>query len=222
MSQIITNTFKPLTKSDEPLPNGMVRTLLHRFWCDEGYTLFSDVQPLITKLRQAHKANNTRVVIGVITNSDDRVPDILSSFGLKVSPLRFGSSSSTPVPSVDYDIDFSVMSYDVGHEKPDRRIFLAAEEVLKTSIGAEGAEAIHDPSQWRKVYVGDEFDKDVTGALNADWNVVLIDRETAGQRDGLTWLDEKQPGPLFEVFQKSKAVGFGSLEKLAQWLPSGL
>ncbi|KAF7187811.1 hypothetical protein HII31_10711 [Pseudocercospora fuligena] len=216
-TNIISNTFKPLIKQ-QPLPNGMVHTLLHRFWCDEGYTLFPDVQPLITRLRQAHKANDTKVVIGVITNSDDRVPDILSSFGLRVSPVRYGYSARS-VPG-EYDLDFSVMSYDVGHEKPDKRIFQAAEEVLEGLVKEDGTGAAHDPKQWRKVYIGDEYDKDVVGSLDAGWNAVLIDRDTPGQRQDLKWLDEELVGSLDQIFRTAKAVGFSSLEKLAQWLPS--
>lgn len=197
----------------------MVPKLLHRFWCDEGYVLFDDVQPLIKKLRLAHKANATRVVIGVITNSDDRVPDILKSFGMTVSPLRYGSQSqSVPPECQQYDVDFSVMSYDVGHEKPDRRIFLAAEEMLKVVEGSSGAS--FDSSQWRKIYIGDEFDKDVVGALSAGWNAVLVDRETPGQRYDVRWLDREKTGNLGEIFNASKAVGFSSLGKLSAWLPS--
>ncbi|KXT11590.1 hypothetical protein AC579_3122 [Pseudocercospora musae] len=220
---VINNTFRPIIKQQQQqqqqqrsLPNGMVRTLMHRFWCGEGYTLFSDVQPLISKLR---RADDAKVVIGVITNSDDRVPDILASLGLRVSPVRYGSSRSS-LTKGENDIDFSVMSYDVGHEKPDKRIFQAAEEVLGGLVKAESNGATHDPKQWRKVYVGDEFDKDITGSLDAGWNAVLIDRETPGQRKDLMWLDEEPVGSLYEVFNTAKAVGFSSLEKLAQWLPS--
>ncbi|EME77306.1 uncharacterized protein MYCFIDRAFT_42149 [Pseudocercospora fijiensis CIRAD86] len=194
-----TNVHQPL-----PLPSGMVNTLLHRFWCDEGYTLFPDVQPLISKLRQAHRANDSKVVIGVITNSDDRAPDILSSFGLRVT---------------GYDVDFSVMSYDVGYEKPDKRIFEAAEEMLEGLVKHEGNGGIHDPKQWNKVYIGDEFDKDITASLNAGWNAVLIDREIPGERKDLMWLEDEPVGSLYEVFKTAKAVGFSSLEKLAQWMP---
>ncbi|KAF2210994.1 hypothetical protein CERZMDRAFT_44084 [Cercospora zeae-maydis SCOH1-5] len=219
-TNIITNTFKPLIPLDHTIPHGMVPKLLYRFRCDEGYILFEDVQPLVRKLREAHKAEDTRVVIGVITNSDDRVPDILTSFALKVSPLQYGkhnAKSSVIAEHGQYDFDFSVMSYDVGHEKPDKRIFEAAEEVLRTALlGAGGGKL----EEWRKVYIGDEYEKDVVGALNAGWNAVLIDRETAGQREGLQWLDEKPVGSLYDVFQHSRAVGLSSLEKLGQWFPS--
>lgn len=221
-SRVITNTFKPLIPEDQSVPHGMVTNLLHRFWCDEGYTLFPDVPPLIRKLREAHQARGedtcTRVVIGVITNSDDRVPDVLSSLGMKVSALRYGNHTAFAAASrdhQDYDIHFSVMSYDVGHEKPDQRIFQAAEEVLSVALDGK-----HDVGEWQKVYVGDEFDKDVVGALGAGWKAVLIDRECTGSRDDLKWLDGEPVGSLYEVFDNAKAVGFSSLDKLGQWLPA--
>lgn len=221
--QIITNTFKPLIPEDQSVPQAMVTKLLHRFWCDEGYTLFPDVPPLIRKLREAHHAREedtcTRVVIGVITNSDNRVPDVLSSLGMKVSALRYGNHNAFAAASKDhqeYDVDFSVMSYDVGHEKPDQRIFQAAEDMLSVALN----DGKHDAGEWRKVYVGDEFDKDVVGALAAGWKAVLIDRECTGPRDDLKWLDDEPVGSLYEVFDSVKAVGFSSLDKLGQWLPT--
>ena len=202
----------------------LVPKLLHRFWCDEGYLLFPDVVPLLQRLRNAHRADNTRVVVGVITNSDVRVPDVLSSLGMRVSPSRYGGQ---PVPAfaVDnqYDIDFSVMSYDVEHEKPDKRMFHAAEEMLKAILEADsgGKHSDNDPREWRKVYIGDEYDKDVTGALNAGWNAILIDRENS-KRDGVVWLDDQSTSSWSELFKTSKAVGFNSLAELAKWLPPKL
>lgn len=207
------------------MPSELVPKLLHRFWCDEGYTLYPDVMPLIHRVRSTHKAEDARVVIGVITNSDDRVPDILTSLGMNVGSRRHGTTSPNANTSEEsQDIDFTVMSYDVGHEKPDKRIFAAAEDVLKATLEARGAtgEAAKDANQWRKVYVGDDFDKDVKGAVDAGWNAVIIDRETTRGRHDVSWLDPKPPGNLDDTFKSCKAVGFSSLEKLTEWLrPAG-
>ncbi|KAK4493980.1 hypothetical protein PRZ48_015166 [Zasmidium cellare] len=216
-TNIIQNTFEPLVQKNQKLPKELIPQLLNRFWCDEGYSLFSDVKPLIQRIREAHEAEDTKVVVGVITNSDDRVPDILTSLGLRVSPLRYGSRPQD-VATGQQDIDFTVMSYDVGHEKPDKRIFAAAEEVLKIKLESEGSTS-QDLSAWRKVYVGDEHEKDVVGALGAGWNAVIIDRETTRGRHDCTWLEPKQPGNLYDTFKTDKAVGFSSLAKLAEWLP---
>lgn len=156
------------------------------------------------------------MIVGVITNSDDRVPDILTSLGLSVSPLR-SPASERHEDGEQYDVDFSVMSYDVGHEKPDRRIFEAAEGMLETVLGQGNI----DSREWRKVYVGDEFKKDVVGAIGAGWNAVLVDRESREEYDDVKWLHQEPVGTLYEVFEAQKAVGFRSLEQLAEWLPGG-
>lgn len=219
-SQIITNTFQPLLSPKDGFPKEFVPKLINRFWCDEGYALYSDVLPLIQRIREAHQATDSRVVIGVITNSDDRVPDVLKALGLRVGPLRFGSKPDPSHGQDEHDVEFSVMSYDVGAEKPDQRIFKAAEEVLQLRLDSEATETEHDLSRWRKVYVGDDYEKDVVGALEAGWNAVLIDRETTRGRKEVSWLDPKPAGDLYNEFKSCKAVGFGSLSKFAEWLPS--
>lgn len=190
--------------------------LLHRFWSNEGYTIFPDVQPLLQTLRQHY---SDRLVVGVITNSDPRVPDVLSSLGLRVSPLRYGGETKGDREG-QWDVDFTVMSYDVGHEKPDRCIFEAAEKMLGEDLLSkpDAKETVHG-AEWRKVYVGDEYEKDVVGAVGAGWNAVLIDREASTTRDDVRWLDNQQPSDFESMFATSQAVGFSSLAKLALWLP---
>lgn len=219
--QIIRNTFTPIVKKDQEIPQELIQNLLRRFWCKTGYSLFPDVQSLLHTLRRHYKTNDGRIVVGVITNSDPRVPDVLSSLGLRVSPLRYGSAANNGKPTAaEHDVDFTVMSYDVGHEKPDRRIFEAAEEMLDVALKADKAAAgSSQRSEWRKVYVGDEYDKDVVGAVGAGWNAVLIDRDAAVQRDDVRWLDGEEAGNFEAMFASSKAVGFSSLSKLAAWLP---
>lgn len=67
------------------------------------------------------------------------------------------------------------MSYDVGYEKPDKRIFEAAEgmlgRVIPSSTSLGGA---LDSKDWVKVFVGDEYRHDVEGALGAGWIPVWI------------------------------------------------
>lgn len=176
--------------------------------------------PLLKQLRTQQKASNGgRVVIGVITNSDNRTADILTSLGVKVHPLHYGQQPDSISQAGEYDIDFTVLSYDVGVEKPDPRIFKGAEEMLADSLGAE--KQLFKAEEWSKVYVGDEFDKDVVGANGAGWCAVLVDRESAGKRKEVEWLDEQQqPGSIFDVFERVKAVGVGSFAKLGEWLPS--
>ena len=219
--QIIENTFKPLVPAGQHLPPTLVPKLLHRFWSDEGYTLFPDVIPLLQKLRSHVKSTDGHMVVGVITNSDDRVPAILRSLGVRVASLRYGGDSTGARKNEDVDVDFSVMSYDVGHEKPDGRIFDAAVQMLQSAINApeRSAPGLPAASQWLKVYVGDDYDKDIRGAVQAGWHGVLIDREPNPKPRDLHWLDEQAPGALFDAFDDKTAVAFKSMASLAQWIP---
>ena len=222
-TQIIYNTFSPYMQPGQQIPSDLAPKLIHRFNSNEGYTLYDDVLPLLRKLRgrPTTTSNDERVVVGVITNSDDRTSDILTSLDVRVNALRYGGEAA-PQRTEDCDIDFTVLSYDVGVEKPDKRIFEAAEgmipAVLQSRAGGSGMEA--GSESWEKVYVGDEYAKDVVGALDAGWNAVLVDREPGDKRSEVEWLDDRAPGSLFEVFEIARAVGFSSLAKLAEWLPS--
>lgn len=171
-----------------------------------------------------------RVVVGVITNSDDRVPFILESLGLSVSWLRYNNLRASRAQDRAlrgaHDVDFVIMSYDVGHEKPDNRIFGAAEGILEAILpiedGFEGMKSALD--EWDKVYIGDEYAKDVVGAVNAGWNAVLIDRENPGNEKNVQWPEKPGPSHHSQGIQSlfingCTAVGFDSLESLGNWLP---
>lgn len=217
--KIITNTFKPLLKQNEELPAELAPKLLHRFWSNEGYELQPGVPEVLRHLRDAPRHNFDRVVVGVITNSDPRVPDVLSSLGLSISPLRYGHAEPS-TRGKEYDIDFSVMSYDVGKKKPDAQIFRAAEEMLDPALKARGdTSTSRDPKAWEKVYVGDEYDKDVAGARNASWYSILISEEpTDGANTSVKWLEDEAVGSIIPGVSMSQAVGFGSLHKITEWL----
>lgn len=75
------------------LPAGMVETLFNRFAGKEGYALYDDVVPFFARLRKLkesleagnpHQGAFDRVFVGIISNSDDRVPAILRDLGLQV------------------------------------------------------------------------------------------------------------------------------------------
>ena len=165
--------------------------------------------PLVLRgVRNLQSLRYDHVVVGVITNSDDRVPDILTSLDLKMNPLRYGDQRSKVLGS--FDIDFSIMSYDVGVEKPDGRIFAAAEEMLE--------DAERDSGPWEKIYVGDEYAKDVVGATGAGWKAVMVAESVEGEQSAVEWREDADPGTLEQLFESSKAVGFRSMSRLAEWL----
>ncbi|KAK4243292.1 hypothetical protein C7999DRAFT_44866 [Corynascus novoguineensis] len=195
-TNVIHQTFQPLVRNGTELPKDLAPTLYRRFSSGEGYSLSSGVTSLLRSLKQkeleqrqrqrGQHFKSPRIVIGVITNSDDRVPNILSSLGLRVSPLRFGDPLG-PVrepPAEQYDIDLHCMSYDVGFGKPDRRIFDAAEDLAVQLVATQEAtehEQHIGPAQtalpWLKLYVGDEYENDVLGARGAGWTPIFVGTE---------------------------------------------
>ncbi|MCJ1228466.1 hypothetical protein MMC12_005127 [Toensbergia leucococca] len=147
----------------------LVSELQIRFASSVGYKLYPDVLPFFRDLRQSRNDQTdtsrfSRCAIGIITNSDNRVPAILSSLGLQVGPTRYGIASGSARLDMleDNDIQFIVMSYDVGFEKPDPRIFKAAENLMLAS------DFIH---------VGDDPVKDIFGASESGWKCILLDRD---------------------------------------------
>ncbi|KAK4206463.1 hypothetical protein QBC37DRAFT_300748 [Rhypophila decipiens] len=205
-TKVITDTFTPLlpqSQQRKPLPVGLAPALLHRFSSADGYqepspglrTLFrrlrsisADSSATASVDRNPSKASPfDQVIVGAIINSDDRVPDILTSFGLRVSPLRFGTGSheAREGPRTADDIDFTCISDDVNHEKPDTNIFQAADglakgiiDLKKKTTSTESNNA--DDNNWVRIHVGDEYKHDVDGALGAGWIPVWIP-EMGGQ-----------------------------------------
>lgn len=207
------------------LPEDLATNLLDRFSSKEGYATEANLIPTLKGLRclSPHSHFN-RLVVGVVTNSDDRVPSILSSLGINVSPLRYGTKTDlTAVTEQNYDIDFHVMSYDVGVEKPDRPIFDAAELMLEQIIMSRHSKspprAKADIKTWRKVYVGDEYAKDVVGAVNAGWNPVLLDNNENSA--GIPRLEDYSTYTLDEIFDAHAVIRVHSIQTLVTWLMGG-
>ncbi|KAJ4257834.1 hypothetical protein NW757_003461 [Fusarium falciforme] len=221
-TNVIHNTFTPLIRNNQPLPKELAPALLHRFATKDGYdtepNLVSALKALRRKKSQLHF---DKVVIGVVTNSDDRIPSILSSLGLDVSPLRYGTEvDPKEIAGQEYDIDFHCMSYDVGVEKPDKLIFNAAElmlaEIIAMRNGKSPAEARADTESWRKVHVGDEYAKDVVGAANAGWKSVLLDGEEEAAT--IPRLEDHPDHTLERLYKENDVVKVDSLQNLVAWL----
>ncbi|OAA50367.1 haloacid dehalogenase [Metarhizium rileyi] len=222
-ANVIQTTFKPFVPSNQALPPNLVPKLMHRFASSEGYNEESGLVPALRAFRRQNSRQRfEKVVIGVVTNSDDRVPSILSSFGLRVSPLRYGTTDESSVPPEEaYDIDFHCMSYDVGVEKPDSRIFEAAELMLGRRVMAKRSGEAPTPAElgsWLKVYVGDEHAKDVVGAANAGWNAVLLDSEGIYTEAEAPSLEDCSARRLDELFAEHAVVKVRSLQGLATWM----
>ncbi|KAI4248334.1 MAG: hypothetical protein LQ352_005942 [Teloschistes flavicans] len=173
-AQVIESTFLDILPNSVTIPGNLVDSLLHRFSSHEGYRLFGDVIPFfhdLHKWRDRRQATGPpdqhplQLQVGVISNSDDRVPAILSSLGLRVANRSYRSSAVKSDGNID--IDWVVLSYDVGFEKPDRRIFDVAKQCSSSEAGEECAYC----------HVGDNLSEDYQGAFGAGWRSILLDRE---------------------------------------------
>jgi hypothetical protein len=146
-----------------------------------------------------------KTVVGVITNSDDRVPSVLQSFGLKIGPRRVGSSGERVMQAnADDDISFVVLSYDVGVEKPNRHIFDAARQMLQETMAENsGLDRPVSIQEFRTLYVGDSLEHDYFGAKEAGWDAVLVDRSES---------------PAIKVEQVSRGTPLSGIYKEDRWV----
>ena len=106
---------------------------------DRRFILFDDVLPVIKLLRQRN------IIIGLISNLNRTLDAYCDTLGL------------TPY------VSFTVVSYEVGEEKPHPKIFRTALE----RAGVEASETIH---------VGDQYESDVVGARGVGITPILLDR----------------------------------------------
>jgi putative hydrolase of the HAD superfamily len=99
----------------------------------------------------------------------DEVPEVLAALAEREVQVGVVSNWSEHLPEllealgICESIDFVVTSADLRSEKPERAIF----ERALFRAGAAADEAVH---------VGDHFERDVRGALNAGMRAVLVDR----------------------------------------------
>src|SRR4051812_785313 len=75
---------------------------------------------------------------------------------------------------------------------------------------------------WLKLYVGDEYEKDVAGARSAGWNPVFVgvEEEVIGP-ENVSDLDQLESKALEEVFQQESpplTIRTGSPQKILKWL----
>jgi acyl carrier protein len=103
------------------------------------FKLFDEVLPLFQELKKR------QYILGIISNADKSILEQITRTGLKTH------------------LDALVTSDEVGAEKPDASIFLAA--LAKTGVKAPEA-----------LYIGDQYQSDILGAVNVGMQAILIDR----------------------------------------------
>lgn len=214
-------------RGDSELPTGMIDTLLNRFAGDGGYTLYGDVTPFFARMREIKASLSStapfdRIVLGVISNSDDRVPAVLKALGLRVGDTRAdedrssmelpgfeeraSSQSSLPLnpnatgktAPADVDVDVVITSYEAGEEKPHKLIFDVAKRQAQLLSRHDAPAGLDEADEWTCVHVGDDYQKDYLGALDAGWQSYLLEREGGEERS------ERSIRSLMELFAELK------------------
>ena len=177
-------------EEDAAIPDALVESLIGRFSNSEGYKLYDDVVPFFDKMKRL-KCNDestpmrmfNRVLIGIISNSDDRIPAVLKSLGLTVGDVRADErrllgfegiskiDADHKAENDNNDIDLVITSYEAGEVKPSRVIFdIAKRQAHRLMV--RGGE--NDIGEWVYVHVGDDDENDYGGAINAGWHSYLL------------------------------------------------
>lgn len=137
-TEVVRKTFEgqlPASANVDNIANKLINEFkTSRCWC---------VAPAGDRLLGALRSQC--ITIGVISNFDPRLNEILQSVKLK-----------------NY-FDFVLTSYQIGYSKPDKRIFKHALKQCKTLVSP--SEALH---------IGDDEKKDYEGAKAAGWHAILI------------------------------------------------
>jgi len=146
---LVQNTFKDVLKDeyDEKKIIKVASALYSYYHSPKPYIVMEDGVQTLKRLRADHSAR-----IGVISNFDNRLHDILPHLGLR-----------------EY-IDFTVTSEDAKSSKPESAIF----DFAASRSGLEDLK----PNQI--LHVGDDIDKDYVGASRVGWNALLVDRLNGG------------------------------------------
>lgn len=173
---LIKDLFSQIEASDE-----MVREILTRFEGVEAYTVYPDVRNFLERVKREHP----NVILGIISNTDPKVCNLLENLQLK---HYFGKHI--------------YLSYDLEVKKPDQRIFHAAFEDIVKRNQYLLKDMTLDELKSRVWHVGDEKMTDFEGAHSAGFNSVLVDRinefgyfgkheDSFMEEKSLTWNDAR-------------------------------
>lgn len=150
-SYLITELFHPHHVSQD-----MIFEILARFKTNKAYTAYPDVVEFI----KAIKLKYPDVIVGIISNTDPAVYDLLKSLGI-----------------FHFFAPYTYFSYDLDISKPDVEIFnYAVNDVLQKNpdfITDSTTKEIFLQGCW---HIGDELNKDMLAAERAGWNGILVDR----------------------------------------------
>lgn len=153
-SLLVNDAFAQVVKPDH-IPKDLGHRLYQHFSSAQAYHLYPDAKSFLESMKslkaQYNRPDGPIVIVGVVTNSDPRVTQVLQSMQLQVGwasapalvqPIRdalrakdnnFFLDTRSPLYDAydpDNDVDFVATSYEAGAEKPDGRIWDFARKLL--------------------------------------------------------------------------------------------
>jgi putative hydrolase of the HAD superfamily len=143
------------TSMTEPEQERVFQRVYSAFGGHSAYAAFPDAIPF---LNWCHRRG---IACGVISNADERYGDsILPMLGLREA------------------MQFLTFSKNVGHEKPNQKIFEAALREAEPWLCLGKADALEaDPLKPEEIlHIGNDYQKDFVGATEAGFHAVLLDR----------------------------------------------
>ncbi|KAK6454701.1 HAD-like domain-containing protein [Scheffersomyces xylosifermentans] len=179
-SELIVRLFGIEHYKDNEISAQLCTRLLDHFVGDEAYSVYDDVVPTLTTLKEHG------IKMAVSSNSDGRVRQILNNLGL----------------SQFFENENIYLSYDVGASKPQRSFydsvacgFYEREFRRRLPLKLKGKFL---ENCW---HVGDDYKKDFIGPIQAGWNGIFIDRDHSSEFFRQRRLPEKESYPGCSVSQ---------------------
>ena len=186
-SEVVTRTFKPFVT--EKLDPKLSRALYQHFSSSAAYELYPDILPFLKRMKEIRQDLEGPIfIIGIITNSDPRVKDILESMNLNIGMPKLSTEERSLGDmfrragkdlDTDKSFDFLATSYDAKSEKPDTGIIHYASNMVTLVHFSQFMERANedmdsvtkeqrviDSMTW--IHVGDDYDKDIAPAKAID------------------------------------------------------
>jgi FMN phosphatase YigB (HAD superfamily) len=95
-------------------------------------------------------------------------------------------------------------------------------QIIAARQGMNPEDSAAEAQTWEKLYVGDEFAKDVVGARNSGWKAALLagDESQEAADDDAPELEEHPGASFHELFSRHDFVTIRSIQNLVNWVRS--
>ncbi|KAK9467081.1 hypothetical protein V1512DRAFT_145928 [Lipomyces arxii] len=195
--------------------DAFVNALFERFNGGIAYKLMPDITVFLDSVPK-----ETRV--GVLSNSDTRCREVLRSIGVLAGDESSGDQDGIVGHAWVEKNEDVVLSCEVGVEKPDPKMFKAAESLVSHDVGLSinlvPGDAVTVASKRLYWHIGDEVRKDVVGILNntselPHWGAIYV-RRTQGL--------ETSPGGDVTLRHGGRVIEVGDLRDLLGLWSTGI